>query len=77
MRAEPGFFENAAAVVPSDTASDNFAPSAITVGGAGTVVLTLANGNTVTYTAVAGQTLPAKGVRVGTASTATAMVRSF
>ena len=63
-----------APVTKSD--STRFEPSAIYVGGAGVVVALDTDGNSASYTAIAGSTLPVLCTAVmSTDTTATAMVR--
>ena len=70
-----GLAKNGAAVVPSD--STRFTPSAIFVGGAGTVIVepSGAPGTTVTFTVPAGGHVLLACTAVKAASTATLMVR--
>lgn len=70
----PGFGSRAAAVTKSDdTVLD---PCYIFVGGAGTVVVDTAGGDTdVSFTMPAGLVVPVEVVKVKAASTATLMVR--
>lgn len=89
MLANPSY-SNAVAIVPSLTVNfdgssqaagaqpQNAAPAtAIYVGGAGTVPVVLPNGTVITFTCIAGQTLPVRGVRVNTGGSATLMVALY
>lgn len=71
--------DNAAAVTPSDSTDLAFNSRALYVGGAGNLVVTMAGGGDVTFTAVpAGSILPIRVSRVkATSTTATSIVNLY
>ncbi len=71
--------DNAVAVTPSDSTDLAFTSRALYVGGAGNIVVTMAGGGDVTFTAVpAGSILPVRVTRVkATSTTATAIVNLY
>ncbi len=84
------FYTNAVAISKSDTVNydgSTYAANAVTkaipadavyVGGAGIVVLILENGQAVNFTAVAGEIIPVKSIRVNSGTTsATLMVALY
>jgi len=77
MTIQAGLAKNGAAVSPSD--STRFGPSAIYVGGAGTVIVEPegAPGTTLTFTVPAGGHVLLACTKVLAASTATLMIRLY
>lgn len=71
--------DNATAVTPSDSTDLAFNSRALYVGGAGNLVVTMAGGGDVTFTAVpAGSILPIRVNRVkATSTTATSIVNLY
>jgi hypothetical protein len=71
--------DNAAAVTPSDSTDLAFTSRALYIGGAGNIVVTMAGGGDVTFTAVpAGSILPIRVSRVkSTSTTATSIVNLY
>ena len=71
--------DNATAVTPSDSTDLAFNSRALYVGGAGNLVVTMAGGGDVTFTAVpAGSILPVRVTRVkSTSTTATAILNLY
>ena len=71
--------DNATAVTPSDSTDLAFTSRALYVGGAGNIVVTMAGGGDVTFTAVpAGSILPIRVSRVkSTSTTATSIVNLY
>ena len=71
--------DNAAAVTPSDSTDLAFTSRALYVGGAGNIVVTMAGGGDVTFTAVpAGSILPIRVSRVkSTSTTATSIINLY
>lgn len=71
--------DNATAVTPSDSADLAFNSRALYVGGAGNLVVTMAGGGDVTFTAVpAGSILPIRVSRVkATSTTATSIINLY
>lgn len=66
-------YSTAAQITPSDTVNQSY--RGIFIGGAGTVTVTTAGGNTVQFTCPAGIVLPVEVTRVwASATTATLMV---
>ena len=61
-------------ITPSDTANVEPTPSAVFVGGAGTVVAIGEDGVSATFTAAAGSVLPIQPIRITAASTATGLI---
>lgn len=84
------FYTGARALTPSDTANHDgttFSAAAATkaipadaiyVGGAGVVALVLENGTVVNFTAVAGEIIPVRSIRINsTGTTATLLVALY
>jgi len=71
--------DNAAAVTPNDSTDLAFTSRALYVGGAGNIVVTMAGGGDVTFTAVpAGSILPIRVSRVkSTSTTATSIINLY
>ena len=71
--------DNAAAVTPNDSTDLAFTSRALYVGGAGNIVVTMAGGGDVTFTAVpAGSILPVRVARVkATSTTATGIINLY
>jgi len=71
--------DNAAAVTPSDSTDLAFTSRALYVGGAGNIVVTMAGGGDVTFTAVpGGSILPVRVTRVkSTSTTATSIINLY
>jgi hypothetical protein len=71
--------DNAAAVTPSDSTDLAFTSRALYVGGVGNIVVTMAGGGDVTFSAVpAGSILPVRVTRVkATSTTATSIVNLY
>lgn len=71
--------DNATAVTPSDSTDLSYTSRALYVGGAGNIVVTMAGGGDVTFTAVpAGSILPVRVTRVkSTSTTATAIINLY
>ncbi len=71
--------DNATAITPSDSTDLAFNSRALYVGGAGNLVVTMAGGGDVTFTAVpAGSILPIRVSRVkATSTTATSIVNLY
>ena len=71
--------DNAAAVTPSDSTDLAFISRALYVGGAGNIIVTMAGGGDVTFSAVpAGSILPVRVTRVkATSTTATSIVNLY
>lgn len=89
-QAAPPIYSRSVAITKSDTVNydgSTFAANAATkaipadavyVGGAGIVVLVGENGDTTQFTAVAGQTIPVRSIRVNsTTTTATLMLALY
>lgn len=71
--------DNATAVTPSDSTDLAYTSRALYVGGAGNIVVTMAGGGDVTFTAVpAGSILPVRVTRVkSTSTTATSIINLY
>lgn len=67
-------FTDAAAIVTSDTVDLGRLTEAVYVGGAGTVAVVLQNNRVVSFTAVAGGTLPVRARRINATGTAATLL---